>query len=82
MTYTNDGGRQTPPVHLELLTEYNYDHFRTKHFLADIQRTVRGEGVPPRQAAPDFELQSTEGQPVRLSELRGKPVLLHFGSFT
>jgi peroxiredoxin Q/BCP len=32
------------------------------------------EGAP----APDFELQSDEGQTVRLSDLRGKPVVLYF----
>jgi len=28
--------------------------------------------------APDFELETDEGQTVRLSELRGKPVVLYF----
>ena len=32
------------------------------------------EGKP----APDFELQSDDGQTVRLSDLRGKPVVLYF----
>jgi peroxiredoxin Q/BCP len=32
------------------------------------------EGKP----APDFELASDSGEPVRLSELRGKPVVLYF----
>ena len=32
------------------------------------------EGSP----APDFELQSDTGEPVRLSSLRGKPVVLYF----
>jgi thioredoxin-dependent peroxiredoxin len=32
------------------------------------------EGAP----APDFELTSDEGDPVRLSSLRGKPVVLYF----
>lgn len=34
------------------------------------------EGKP----APDFELPSDEGEPVRLSSLRGKPVVLYFYS--
>ena len=29
-------------------------------------------------AAPDFELESDEGTPVRLSELRGRPIVLYF----
>lgn len=64
------------------LDEYNYEHFRTKHFLADGRRTIRGEGVQPGEEAPDFELASTDGRRVRLSALRGRPVALHFGSIT
>jgi cytochrome oxidase Cu insertion factor (SCO1/SenC/PrrC family) len=62
--------------------EYNYEHFRTRHFLVDLRRLVRGEGVRPAQVAPDFELESTKGERVRLSALRGKPVVLRFASFT
>jgi cytochrome oxidase Cu insertion factor (SCO1/SenC/PrrC family) len=65
-----------------LPAEYNYDHFRPKHFLADVKRSQEGYGVQPGTEAPDFELEDTEGQRVRLSELRGTPVLLHFGSYT
>jgi len=64
------------------LADYNYEHFRTKHFLADLRTTLRGAGVQPGDEAPDFELEATDGQRVRLSTLRGAPVLLHFGSFT
>ena len=39
-------------------------------------------GLPPGCEGPDFELSSTEGTPLRLSDLRGKPVLLHFVSYT
>jgi thioredoxin-dependent peroxiredoxin len=28
--------------------------------------------------APDFELPDQDGEPVRLSELRGKPVVIYF----
>jgi len=64
------------------LRKYNYEHFWLKHLLADLWRTVRGEGVQPGSETPDFELESTEGNRVRLSELRGSPVLLHLGSAT
>lgn len=64
------------------LREYNYEHFRSRHLLEDLWRTVRGEGIQPGSEAPDFELESTEGERVRLSTLRGRPVVLHFGNGT
>ena len=70
------------PAALQPLEEYNYEHFRTKHFVADLARSARGEGVPPGEEAPDFELEATTGERLRLSALRGRPVLLHFGSIT
>jgi hypothetical protein len=62
--------------------EYNYEHFRTKHLLRDVRRTTRESGVQPGALAPDFELPVVGGNTLRLSSLRGRPVLLHFGSFT
>lgn len=35
-------------------------------------------GLEPGQLAPDFELTGLDGKPVRLSELRGRPLLLNF----
>jgi hypothetical protein len=64
------------------LKEYNHEHFRPKHLWADLWRSLRGEGVQPGTEAPDFELESTDGKPIRLSSLRGRPVFLHFGSGT
>jgi hypothetical protein len=62
--------------------DYNFQHFRTKHLLSDMQATLEQRGIPPGAVAPEFELPRVDGVAVRLSELRGRPVLLHFGSFT
>ena len=75
-------GSPSPLGNQRQLDEYNYEHFRPKHLLADLWKTVRGEGLQPGSEVPDFELESTEGDRVRLSELRGQPVVLRFGSFT
>lgn len=64
------------------LDEYNFEHFRTKHLLMDAKATITKQGIPPGGPAPDFELPRVGGGTRRLSELLGKPVLLHFGSFT
>ncbi len=62
--------------------EYNFKHFRAKHLLSDAQATIEKRGIQPGEVAPDFELPRIGGGTLRLSELRGKPLLLHFGSFT
>lgn len=62
--------------------EYNFKHFRTKHLLYDAWATTRSIGVQPGQIAPDFTLHLLDGGPITLSQLRGRPVLLHFGSLT
>jgi hypothetical protein len=64
------------------LDEYNFEHFRAKHLLSDAKATITKQGIPSGAPAPDFELPRVGGGRLRLSELRGKPVLLHFGSFT
>jgi hypothetical protein len=66
----------------EDLAAYNYRHFRTKHYLADARRTLTDDGIQPGEPAPDFELPRADGGSLRLSQLRDKPVLLHFGSIT
>ena len=58
--------------------DVNFRHFRARHMVAELLRT----GLPPGVEAPDFELPSTDGARVRLSGLRGKPVVLHFVSYT
>ncbi len=34
--------------------------------------------IEPGRAAPDFELPNQDGEPVRLSDLQGRPVVLYF----
>ena len=58
--------------------DVNFRHFRMRHMLAELLRT----GLPPGRQAPDFELPTTTGTRIRLSDLRGQPVLLHFVSYT
>ncbi|MEZ4869121.1 MAG: hypothetical protein R3C14_47810 [Caldilineaceae bacterium] len=62
--------------------DYNFEHFRTKHLISDVMGTVEARGIHPGEQAPDFTLPRTNGGELRLSALRGQPVLLHFGSPT
>ncbi len=62
--------------------EYNYDHFSTKHLIEDVKHTFTKQGIELGAIAPDFELPRADGGTLRLSELRGRPVVLHFGSLT
>lgn len=62
--------------------DYNFRHFRMRHMAAELLRTVRPEGVLPGQEAPDFELESSHGDRLRLSDLQGRPVVLHLVSYT
>ncbi len=70
---------EVPP---DLTGTENYAHYERRHQLADFTRTWRGQGIRPGEEAPDLELESAGGERVRLSALRGRPVLLHFGSLT
>jgi hypothetical protein len=62
--------------------DYNFEHFRAEHLMADAKATWEGKGIEPGEPAPDFELTLVGGSSVRLADLRDRPVLLHFGSFT
>ena len=62
--------------------EYNYEHFKTKVLIEDGRRTVEARGIKPGETAPDFELPEIDGGTLRLSELHGRPTILHFGSYS
>lgn len=64
----------------ESTAEYNYDHFTRRIIWIDAARTLATSGIAPGSPAPAFELPDTEGRAVRLSDFRGRPVVLHFGS--
>ncbi len=61
---------------------YNFEHFKTKILLHDMQRTVEARGIEPGAIAPDFELPQVGDGSLRLSDLRGRPTILHFGSYS
>ena len=63
---------------LDPIDDYNFEHFRIRHMAAELLRT----GLAPGTPAPEFELPGTQDGCVRLSDLRGQPVLLHFVSYT
>lgn len=63
---------------LDPADDVNFRHFRARHMVAELLRP----GLPPGCEAPDFELPSTDGRRIRLRDLRGKPILLHFVSYT
>ena len=62
--------------------KYNFEHFKTKILLRDAQRTIEARGIQPGETAPDFALPQIGGVSLRLSDLRGKPTILHFGSYS
>jgi len=62
--------------------EYNFDHFRTKILVEDVWRTIEPSGICPGELAPDFDLPQVGGGSLRLEECRGRPVILHFGSYS
>jgi hypothetical protein len=61
---------------------YNFRHFPRYVLWADTLRTVKRCGIQPGDEAPDFELPRSDGSFLRLSALRSRPVVLHFGSYT
>lgn len=62
--------------------DFNFRHFRMRHMIAELLRGAAEHVVPPGAPASDFVLEGTRGEHVGLADLRGRPVLLHFVSYT
>src|SRR5579859_8111886 len=60
---------------------YNYLSFDYRLEAAELERW-RLDGPAAGQLAPEFELADLDGNLVRLSDLRGRPIVLEFGSYT
>lgn len=61
---------------------HNYIHFHPRTLGRDAKLAMQPVGPLLGDLAPDFSLTDTEGNSWNLSELRGKPVVLIFGSGT
>jgi len=62
-------------------TAYNYAAFSWDFEPDELGRWL-AEGPRTGEMAPDFELTDLDGNAVRLGDLRGRPVVIEFGSFT
>ena len=62
-------------------TAYNYENFSFSLEDGAFERWL-AESPALGQQAPDFELAALDGQQLRLNSLRGRPVVLEFGSYT
>lgn len=60
---------------------YNYSSFSFEHEDPELERWLEF-GPHPGEPAPDFQLDDLDGNPVRLRDLRGRPVVLEFGSYS
>lgn len=58
--------------------EYNFDVWKPSNAHFDYFRTTTHAGEQP----PDFTLATVDGEEITLSKLRGKPVMIEFGSIT
>ncbi len=54
------------------------DSFDDEQRGVDLVGVAANEGLNKGEQAPDFELTTLEGEPIRLSELKGKKVILNF----
>ncbi len=60
---------------------YNYGAYGFEMDDPELERW-QAEGPHPGDPAPGFELATVDGTAVRLADLRGRPVVLEFGSYT
>lgn len=63
------------------MAAYNYEHFDFAREPGEFERWLT-DAPALGEVAPDFELSDTTGQAYRLSDLRGRPVVVEFGSYT
>jgi hypothetical protein len=62
--------------------EYNFEHFTRTILINEIKHSTRPSVLKCGYPAPVFDLEDTERKRQLLSNYKGKPVLLHFGSIT
>lgn len=62
-------------------SEYNYQTFSFAMDAAGVDRWLE-DGPKAGSVAPEFSLATLDGTRVALSDLRGRPVVLEFGSYT
>ena len=62
--------------------DYNFEHFTRDVLVNEIKQSRKPSSLKPGYPAPDFDLEDTDGKQITLSKTKGKPVLLHFFSFT
>ena len=72
------GDTETGP---ETAEDYNYAAFSFALKPAGLRRWLE-EGPQPGGTAPGFRLETLHGATISLNELRGRPVVLEFGSYT
>ena len=66
---------------MTVTTDYNYPRFSYALEAPELDDWLE-RGPHPGDPAPDFRLEDLDGNPLRLSALRGRPVVLEFGSYT
>ena len=66
---------------MSVTTDYNYTSFSFALGQPELNHWLE-HGPHLGDPAPEFELEDLDGNPVRLSDLRGAPVVLEFGSYS